>query len=535
MAVLWRVLLAVAIVTCCPHSSQAVTHIVQIVADDLGYQDIGLFNDGKTLTPYLNKMVSQEGMWLSDYYTFKICAPTRASLMTGRYPWSIGYYDMKEDPRHCVNQTYTMLPAALKELGYRTVALGKWDVGFVHRNCTPTERGFDTFLGYYSACTADYWYHGNPFGHVGTDFSDSNGTNIQGAPMSGAASLNGTYDRVVFTDQAVDAINKHDPSQGLYLYVAFHNVHDACTADRFADGLNAPKASVDLYETTILDTWKVQAAMTTELDYGVGNITEALRANNMWDDTLIIFVSDNGGPLDHSNNAPLRGGKAMRFEGGFRVASFLSGGVLPAALRGTKWPGIAHSSDWYSTIVQGVLGRPLPPDGPRPHDGINLWPNIISGNKTSPRTTVIHELSAPGDALAGAIRFNHYKLIVGSPGKSVIQAWPNVSATPVPFGQTHGHVEPGTDHCRAPLLEGVDASAGSCKPYCLYHLIDDPQETTDLAGNPKYKAIAERLLSTMVTARATAPPRSYAGSADAEKQVVAQAKATGFLEPLDWH
>eukprot|EP00051_Salpingoeca_urceolata_P031213 m.10795 g.10795 ORF g.10795 m.10795 type:complete len:254 (-) comp3858_c0_seq2:1143-1904(-) len=172
MAVLWRVLLAVAIVTCCPHSSQAVTHIVQIVADDLGYQDIGLFNDGKTLTPYLNKMVSQEGMWLSDYYTFKICAPTRASLMTGRYPWSIGYYDMKEDPRHCVNQTYTMLPAALKELGYRTVALGKWDVGFVHRNCTPTERGFDTFLGYYSACTADYWYHGNPFGHVGTDFSD---------------------------------------------------------------------------------------------------------------------------------------------------------------------------------------------------------------------------------------------------------------------------------------------------------------------------------------------------------------------------
>ena len=137
----------------------------------------------------------------------------------------------------------------------------------------------------------------------GVDFHDSVTNQVRGAAMSGPQSYNGTYDQVLFTQRAVELIDGHKTSRAadgdngsapapLYLYVAYHNVHDACQSDRFAAGLQAPAETVDLYSTTKLDTWKVQAAMTTELDYGVGNITAALRRNDMWDDTLLIFMSD---------------------------------------------------------------------------------------------------------------------------------------------------------------------------------------------------------------------------------------------------
>ena len=193
----------------------------------------------------------------------------------------------------------------------------------MQRHCLPTYRGFDTFLGYYTACTSDYWMHGAPggnasFGKCGdVDFHDSAGTSVHGAAMTGPHSLNGTYDQVAFTQRAVDIIHANAAATPLYIYLAYHNVHDSCQEDRFASGLNAPLETVELYATTALDTFKVQGAMTTELDYGVANVTRALRASGQWENTVLIFVSDNGGPLDHSANAPLRGGKGSEWEGGY--------------------------------------------------------------------------------------------------------------------------------------------------------------------------------------------------------------------------
>ena len=166
-------------------------------------------------------------------------------------------------------------------------------------------------------------------------------------------------------------------------------------------------------KTTVRDTWKVQAAMTTELDYGVANVTGALKAAGMWQNTVLLFVSDNGGPLDHSTNWPLRGGKGTdpsiierrptlffsghispifaRFlpsfrcsfnswwigsdwEGGYRVEAFVHSPLLPASVAGTTWDGIAHASDWYVTCVVGIAGGSIPPlpAGVRPTDGHNL-------------------------------------------------------------------------------------------------------------------------------------------------------------------
>ena len=147
---------------------------------------------------------------------------------------------------------------------------------------------------------------------------------------------------------------------------------------------------MDRYGTTVLDTYKVAGAMYTEMDSGIRTVIDALKDNDMWDDTILIFVSDNGGPLDHCTNEPLRGGKHTFFEGGVRVMSFVSGPMIPPARQGTRWSGMAASADWYRTITEGIAGGTLPKNtGYRPPDALNLWPAIMDGS-AGPRTEVVH-------------------------------------------------------------------------------------------------------------------------------------------------
>ena len=93
-------------------------HVVFIVGDDVGYSDFGYFNDNKTITPTIDGLL-EKGIFLSDYYTFKICSPSRAAMLTGRYPWGAGFYDMAQDDNHCTTNS-TALPQLLKPLGYKT-------------------------------------------------------------------------------------------------------------------------------------------------------------------------------------------------------------------------------------------------------------------------------------------------------------------------------------------------------------------------------------------------------------------------------
>ncbi len=538
------------------------THIVQVVADDLGYNDLGFMNNNKTITPTINKL-AHDGVLLTDYYTFRVCAPSRASSMTGRYPWNIGFYDMSDDSHHCVDPSFKMLPELLHKNGYRTYATGKWDVGMIKKHCTPTFRGFETFLGYYTACTSDYWYHGAPGGNAtfsacgGVDFHDSKFENISGACMQGEHSYNDTYDQDIFTQRAVDIIEKHDgDKEPLYLYVAYHNVHDACQANRFLLGLQAPLETVELYKTTKLDTWKVQGAMTTELDYGVGNITNALKANgNMWENTLFIFMSDNGGPLDHSSNWPFRAGKGHHFEGGYRVVAFLSGPALPLNVRGTTYSGMMHAADWYRTLISGVGGFEVPEDtGITPLDSVNQWDALTQRNTTYPRTEIIHAVTnkyfnkSLGNIGVQAARFGDYKLITGlaCDNMMVWQKWPELVQHEVAFGKTNGVVENGTNHARAPLLgEKIDSvndtnTNGHGDKVCLYNLKDDREERNNLATDPQYKSLI-KTFKKRLKEKADAGPNiaiAFDGvgpvNKTADTELCYQQETFGYLLPLDW-
>jgi arylsulfatase B/arylsulfatase I/J len=124
-----------------------------------------------------------------------------------------------------------------------------------------------------------------------------------------AVGLNGTYSTRIFSDEAVRHITNHDESEGpLYLYVAPQNVHLACgsKASKLVQGIQAPCETADTFPRVINDTYKGQSAVTQELDMLVGNITAALKAAALWDNTVVIFTSDNGGPLDHTTNYPLK-------------------------------------------------------------------------------------------------------------------------------------------------------------------------------------------------------------------------------------
>ena len=328
------------------------------------------------------------------------------------------------------------------------------------KECSPTYRGYDTFFGYYKACEADYWYHAAPgkppsktdcpiveqgkgIGNSATDLSNSSGTRISPA----ADALNGTYNTRLLAEEAARLIRAHDSTVPFYMYLAFMAVHDGCAeppGDFFQLGKQAPMATVERYGTTVLDTYKVAGAMYTEMDSGIQTVIDALQDNNMWDDTILIFVSDNGGPLDHCTNEPLRGGKHTFFEGGVRVMSFVSGPMIPAARQGTRWSGMAASADWYRTITEGIAGGTVPDNtGYRPPDALNLWPAIMGGG-ASPRTEVVHQVenqyicdvTQPNGGCVSSIRMGEMKLIIGGPGDSRTVEKPAlcIPAPPAPDG-----------------------------------------------------------------------------------------------------
>jgi hypothetical protein len=229
-------------------------------ADDLGWNDLGHFNGGLTLTKSIDGLIAT-GVLLERFHTFKVCAPSRASTMSGRYPFNVGFYEMpKDDANQCLSNT-TLLPALLRSMGYSTHALGKWDVGYIAKVCTPTHSGFETFLGYYEACNHDLFYHtcgkcspqtcgrtdgnGTATAECEVDFSLNVG--VQGAIQGAPVELNGTYSSRAFSARAKSLIASHNSSKPLYMYIAPQNVHLGCGPNKATQGIQAPCETVTLY------------------------------------------------------------------------------------------------------------------------------------------------------------------------------------------------------------------------------------------------------------------------------------------------
>ena len=471
-----------------------VRHIVFILADDLGWNDVG-FHNPDMVTPNIDKLAS-EGVILNSSYVQPLCTPSRHSIMTGTYPFKHGMQRGVLIPNvgKCAPLDLDFLPQRLKKLGYETHMVGKWHLGFCNMNCTPTYRGFDTFLGYYNGMED---YYTKEIAN-GIDFNN-NLTPIK----------NDEYSAFVYAKRAVDIINKHDPKVPLFLYLPFQSVHGP---------LQVPKRFENLYPNIQDQGRKTYSGMVSALDEAIGNITGALETSGLYKDTLIIFSADNGGiPMASGNNYPLRGAKGTIFEGGTRATAFVHGAGLRK--KGYKYEGIMHAVDWHATVVRAAGGEPV-----SGIDGMNQWDSISTGTESA-RNEFIYNLDNIQEGSQGhaAIRVGDYKLIDGYPGR--LSGWYKPEQVHVDNDYIPEELQAHTLYYKRNSKYTVRSKRSRYDGEGLYNLKDDPNEHVDLSD--KHPDIVKELKAKLAEYRKSlVPPPEIPVNPDSDPS-----KHNGFWVP----
>lgn len=363
--------------------SQSHTNIVLIVSDDLGYQDLSPFG-GEVHTPALDRLESEGVKGTSFYVTAPGCTPSRASLLTGRYPQRNGMYDMirndmvnygheftKMEYRRQPEATLGMdlrektLANMLKKAGYTNGMVGKWDGGRAKR-FLPLQRGFDRFFGIVNT-GVDYWTHeryGIPSLYRNNELVDEEGFLVDLEGREVVRFIRENHDRPFF------------------LYYASFAPHGASNLER--SGIRPPQKYLDRYPDRDPEDRRTQyMATVTSMDEQIGNILDLLDEYEIAENTLVVFFSDNGGP-GAGDNGPLRGGKAELWEGGIR-SPFLARwpGVIPA---GTTTDAFLSSLELMPTFA--AVANSWVPDATM--DGYNMMP-VLQGKEDTMRTTMFWE------------------------------------------------------------------------------------------------------------------------------------------------
>ena len=383
------VLSALSLLPTTPVVAQTKPNIVFILADDLGWKDVG-YHGSDIKTPNIDEL-AQTGVRFEQFYAQQICTPTRAALMTGRYPLRYGL-QMAVIPsagRYGLATDEFLLPQALKQAGYQTAIVGKWHLGHVDRKYWPNQRGFDYSYGPLIG-EIDHFKHAS---HGVTDWYRDN--KLVKEPG---------YDTQLFGDDAVRLINAHDTKSPLFLYLAFTAPHTP---------YQAPQSYLDRYKGIADPLRRAYAAQITAMDDQIGKVIEALKKRNMLDNTLIFFVSDNGGTRSNlfvgegevkgelpPNNGPYRDGKGSVYEGGTRVVALAN---WPGRIKPEVVNGMMHIVDIYPTLA-GLAGALL--DRNKPLDGLDLWPTISEG-KPSPRQEIVYNV----EPYRAAVREGNWKLV----------------------------------------------------------------------------------------------------------------------------
>lgn len=409
-------------------------NIVFVFVDDWGYSDVG-FRNPAVKTPNFD-MLASTGLILDRHYVFKLCSPSRASLLTGRWPHHVHQFNMRPHTPLGTNSNMTMLPAKLKLAGYDTHIVGKWHQGFVEKKFLPVNRGFDTSFGILNG-VGD---HMNQFRRCATDMWMNHAPNGR----------NGTYSSYLYRDELSRIFaDRQSNDTPMFLYFAPQNVHSP---------FQVPEEWLNIYpKNSTCDFRRTYQAMVSVVDNVTGYIVELLKRYDMWDNTIMIISSDNGAAPCKGSNYPLKGAKATFFEGGVRALAFANGGLLPDEIRGKKTEGFIHIADWYTTFcnLAGVEPSDSGP-GKFPVDGVDVWPILTGENTTSPHKEIILGYNYNDK---GAIIVGDYKLIVGIQGTYCNRAM------------------------HSPLNYPCEAVANDidCSPYCLYNIVDDPEEHNELS------------------------------------------------------
>jgi arylsulfatase A-like enzyme len=369
--------------------SNAKPNILVIVGDDMGYADIGVHGCRDIPTPNIDSLAARGVRCTNGYVSCPYCSPTRAGMLTGRYQTRFGHEFNPGDGRFGggaaekgkqigLPLTETTIADRLKADGYETGWVGKWHLGSSPQ-FIPHQRGFDATFGFL----------GGSHGY----FPDAKPPMLRdNKPIVEKEYLTDAFGR-----EAVDFI-EHHAGKPFFLYLAFNAVHTP---------MNATDARLDKFKSIKDTKRRTYAAMMSAMDENIGRVLRALRENKLEENTLVFFISDNGGPtmpgtsINASRNDPLRGSKRTTLEGGIRVPYLV------------KWPGhVPAGSMFHKPVIQldilptalAAAGVKLPSDAKV--DGVNLLPYLNSKSDDSPHSTLYWRF---GEQMA--IRQGDWKLV----------------------------------------------------------------------------------------------------------------------------
>jgi arylsulfatase A-like enzyme len=371
-------------------------NILLIVADDLGYNDVGFQGCRDIPTPNLDRLAASGIRCTSGYVSYPVCSPSRAGFLTGRYQQRFGHeFNPVWDPTSTtigLPLTQTTLADALRDAHYTTGMVGKWHQG-AHPQFHPNRRGFDEFFGFLGG-----GHRYLPGAHTDVEI----GAGKKGSPVDAEHAsplLRNSVEEpergeltTRLGEEATAFVTRHaHDAQPWFLYFAFNAPHNPLQAR--ADMLQRFAGIKD-------ERRRTYAAMVATLDESVGRVLTALDASGRRDNTLIVFFSDNGGPMTKRNanaslNTPLRGQKGDVFEGGIRVPFVVS---WPARLRaGAAYDQPVSSLDIFPTAlaVAGVRRESRLP----PLDGVDLLPFLAGRNPAAPHARLFWRMDG-GEAFA---------------------------------------------------------------------------------------------------------------------------------------
>jgi arylsulfatase A-like enzyme len=345
-------------------------NILLIVADDLGYADIGIHGGKAVPTPNIDKLARKGVRFTNGYVSAPYCSPSRAGLLTGKYQTRFGHEfnpHVGEEGKLGLPLDQRTIADVLRALGYRTGLIGKWHLGF-SRDHHPQSRGFDDFFGFLVG------------GHnyalrkdAEPKFASAMAQNVihRGRELEKVEG----FATDLFTDEAIKFMkkNKDDP---WFLYLAYNAVHTPLEID--------PKLKDRVPADVKEDARRGYLALLLGLDDAIGRVLTHLQESGADEDTIVIFVSDNGGSglapflaFNTGINRPLRGFKGQTLEGGIRVPFFIAWpGKLPA---GKTYDHPVITLDLLPTALAAAGGK-----APKSLDGVNLLPHLLGENKAAP-------------------------------------------------------------------------------------------------------------------------------------------------------
>jgi arylsulfatase A-like enzyme len=399
-------------------------NILLILADDLGYGDLSAYGATDLRTPHVDSLLAAGTRFTNFYANSPVCSPSRAALLTGRYPEQVGVpgviRDEVRDSWGYLSPSATLLPTYLRKAGYHTALVGKWHLGLESPNL-PNERGFHHFYGLLEGMMDDYVAKRRH----GQNFLRENNRVID--PTGHATDL--------FTDAAIRYLDgRRNATSPFFLYLAYTAPHDPLQPPaEFLRRVFQRQPGIDSTRARLV-------ALIEHLDAGIGRVLAALRKNGQDHNTLVVFLSDNGGwGPGKPNVGGYRGFKGSMYEGGLRIPA---GATWPGRIApGRTLTGTWQLMDWFPTLLDAAGTKP-----PAGLDGRSFWPVLVGGEDRAPTDRPLFFVRREGqDRFKGlavhALRLGDYKLL-----------------QPDPFS-----------------------------PYELYNLNADPRETTNLTGTEKAK------------------------------------------------